>query len=127
VEQTPKILADAEKISVVVNNLLGNAVKYAHNEGKIVCKVGPATGGAQISVKDSGIGILPNDLKKVFEKFYQANNADRMCFSGNGVGLALVKAYTEGHGGRVHVESTVEKGSTFVIELPAAPQEDGAS
>jgi signal transduction histidine kinase len=123
VRAAPKVMVDAKKISIVVSNLLSNAVKYTRNDGKVSVKVGPCTIGAQIKIQDSGIGITPEELPKVFTRFYQASNISRIKSGGIGVGLALVKAFTEGHGGRVYAESAVDSGSTFTVELPAAPEE----
>lgn len=119
----PKVMVDAKKISIVVNNLLGNAIKYTRNHGKVRVKVGPCPMGAFIEVQDSGIGITPEELPKIFAKFYRASNTGRKNIGGIGVGLALVKAFTEGHGGKVYAESTVDGGSTFTVELPASPAE----
>ena len=119
----PKIMADAKKISIIVNNLLVNAIKYTGNHGKVRVKIGPCTMGAFIEVQDSGIGITPEELPKIFTKFYRVSNTGRTKIGGVGVGLALVKAFTEGHGGKVYAESTVDRGSTFTVELPVSPEE----
>jgi signal transduction histidine kinase len=119
----PKVMVDAKKISIVVSNLLSNAVKYTRNDGSVRVKVGPCTIGAQFKIQDSGIGIAPEELPKVFTRFYQASNISRIKSGGIGVGLALVKAFTEGHGGKVYAESVVDSGSTFTVELPASPEE----
>jgi signal transduction histidine kinase len=119
----PKVRGDSKKISIVVSNLLSNAIKYTGNNGKVRVKVGPCTLGAQVKIQDSGIGISQKDLPKIFTKFYQAGNAGRIKSGGTGVGLALVKAFAEGHGGRVYAESTVDRGSTFTVELPVEPEE----
>jgi signal transduction histidine kinase len=116
----PKVRVDSKKISIVVSNLLSNAIKYTKNNGKVRVNVGPCTLGAQVKVQDSGIGISQEELPKIFTKFYQAG---RMKSGGTGVGLALVKAFAEGHGGRVYAESTVDRGSTFTVELPVEPEE----
>jgi len=116
----PNIMVDVEKISIVVSNLLSNAIKYTRKDGKVWVRVGPCTLGAQLTVQDSGIGIVEEDLSKVFARFYRSNNHAAIKRGGTGVGLALVKAYTEGHGGKVSVESTVDHGSTFTVEFPAA-------
>lgn len=120
---SPKVMVDAKKISIVVSNLLGNAIKYTRNDGKVRVKLGPCTMGAFIEIQDSGIGITPEELPKVFTKFYRASNTGRIKSGGIGVGLALVKAFTEGHGGKVYAESTVNGGSTFTVELPVSPEE----
>jgi two-component system, NtrC family, sensor histidine kinase GlrK len=119
----PKIMVDAKKISIVASNLLSNAIKYTRNNGRVRVNVGPCTIGAQFKIQDSGIGIAPEELPKVFTRFYQAGNIGRIKSGGIGVGLALVKAFTEGHGGKVYAESVVDSGSTFTVELPAAPEE----
>ena len=67
--------------------------------------------------------FAPEEIPRVFTRFYQASNIKRMRSGGIGVGLALVKAFTEGHGGKVYAESVVDSGSTFTVELPAAPEE----
>jgi signal transduction histidine kinase len=76
-----------------------------------------------VEIQDSGIGISKEELPKIFTKFYQAGNTGRIKSGGTGVGLALVKAFTEGHGGKVYAESTIGRGSTFRVELPAEPEE----
>ena len=119
----PKVRVDSKKISIVVSNLLSNAIKYTGNNGKVRVKVGPCTLGAQVKIQDSGIGISQKDLPKIFTKFYQAGNTGRIKSGGTGVGLALVKAFAEGHGGRVSAESTVDRGSIFTVELPVEPEE----
>jgi len=119
----PKIRADSKKIAIVISNLLSNAIKYTKSNGKVSVKVGPCSLGALVEIQDSGIGISEEDLPKIFTKFYQAGNVGRIKSRGTGVGLALVKAFTEGHGGKVYAESSVGRGSTFRVELPAEPEE----
>ncbi len=119
----PKIRADSKKIAIVVSNLLSNAIKYTKSNGKISVKVGPCSLGARVEIQDTGIGISKEELPKIFTKFYQAGNIGRIKSGGTGVGLALVKAFTEGHGGKVYAESSVGHGSTFSIELPTEPEE----
>jgi two-component system sensor histidine kinase GlrK len=119
----PKIRADSKKIAIVVSNLLSNAIKYTKSNGKISVKVGPCSLGARVEIQDSGIGIPEEELPKIFTKFYQAGNTGRIKSGGTGVGLALVKAFTEGHGGKVYAESSVGRGSTFRVELPTEHEE----
>jgi signal transduction histidine kinase len=112
------IVVDEEKIFAVVNNLLSNAIKYTGPGGRITINVSRVGNNAKISVEDSGIGIAQEELGKVFNKFYQAKNALKGSSKGTGIGLALVKAYTEGHGGKVSVKSVLGVGTTFQVELP---------
>jgi signal transduction histidine kinase len=116
----PYVMADVEKLSQVFGNLISNAIKYTEKEGKITITVERQGNGARVSVADTGVGIAPEDLPKIFVKFYQASNASKVATKGTGLGLALVKAFVEGHGGQVSVTSTVGEGSTFCVDLPAA-------
>jgi signal transduction histidine kinase len=118
----PKVIADPEKIRVVFRNLLSNAIKYSPEGKQIDILVSPNKFGVRAIVRDQGIGIPPEDLPKVFGRFYQAQNAGKAKTKGTGLGLALVKAFTEGHGGRVLAQSTLDSGSSFIVELPAAPR-----
>ncbi len=119
----PPVLVDIEKVNQVVTNLVSNAIKYTPKSGNIILNVGPSEFGVRIAVQDSGVGIAPEDVPKIFEKFYQAKNAGKAGVKGTGLGLALVKALTEGHGGMVSVSSTVGVGTTFIVEFPAVEAE----
>jgi signal transduction histidine kinase len=121
-QSVPNVQADPEKVSTVLSNLLSNAVKFTQKGGHITVTLAPCEGGARIAVKDSGVGIDPDDLPKLFTKFFQAKNVSQINVKGTGVGLALVKAIVDGHGGRVYANSTVGQGSTFTVELPATAE-----
>ncbi len=116
----PYVMADVDKLSQVFSNLISNAIKYTEKGGKISITLDRHGNGARVSVEDTGVGIDAEDLPKIFVKFYQASNASKVATRGTGLGLALVKAFVEGHGGEVSVTSTVGKGSTFFVDLPAA-------
>jgi signal transduction histidine kinase len=120
---TREVLIDPKRFSQVVTNLLSNATKYSEKGGKIVVSVLPSERGTRLTVEDTGPGIAPDDLKRVFEKFFRVRSADGKGSRGTGVGLALVKAVTEALGGSVTAESRLNEGSTFTVTLPAAPQE----
>ena len=119
-QSVPNVKADPDKVATVLSNLLSNAVKFTGKGGNITVTIAPCEGGARIAVKDSGVGIDPDDLPKLFTKFFQAKNVSQINVKGTGVGLALVKAIVDGHGGKVYANSTVGTGSTFTVELPAA-------
>jgi two-component system sensor histidine kinase GlrK len=121
-QAVPKVSADPEKVVMVLNNLLSNAVKFTPQGGNITVTLSPCEDGARIAVKDSGIGIDPEDVPRIFTKFFQAKNVSQINVKGTGVGLALVKAIVDGHGGRVFAASAVGQGSTFTVELPAEPR-----
>jgi len=116
----PQVLADREKLSQVFNNLLSNATKYTGQGGTIEVTVSCSEKYAHVAVRDSGIGIAPEDLPKLFTKFYRATNASSSGSAGTGLGLALVKAFVMGHRGNVSVESTPGVGSTFTVDIPLA-------
>ncbi len=118
----PKVKGDASKLPQVFSNLLSNAIKYTPEKGRVHVEIGRSKFGVRVSVTDSGVGIAPEDLPNIFTKFYQAKNADKASTRGTGVGLALVKALVEAHGGRVFAESTVGEGTTFTVELPAVKE-----
>jgi signal transduction histidine kinase len=119
-DDLPELRVDPEKISQVVSNLLSNAVKYTPDGGQVEVAVEKGERGVRILVKDSGAGIDPEDVPHLFTKFYQAKNAGKARTKGTGIGLALVKAIVDGHGGTLRVESEVGKGSTFGVELPVS-------
>lgn len=118
-QSTPAVSIDPAKFTTVVSNLLNNAVKFTPQGGSITVSVGPCGSGARVAVKDSGVGIDADDLPKLFTKFFQGKSAATVEAKGTGVGLALVKAIVDGHGGKVYATSTVGAGSTFTVELPA--------
>lgn len=109
------MVADKEKIMRIISNLLSNAIKYTSQGKQITVRLDtPDTATVCFSVTDTGVGIAPEDLGRVFEQFYQANDA----VGGTGIGLALVKAFTELHHGEISVESTKGQGTTFTVQLP---------
>jgi signal transduction histidine kinase len=112
-------MTDPEKIAQVFSNLLSNAIKYTEGGGTITVNAAQTKKGIKIAVADTGAGIPKDDLPRIFTKFYQAKNAKK----GTGIGLALVRHLVEAHKGRVYVESELKKGTTFFVELPAAPAE----
>ncbi len=110
---------DADRIRQIVGNLLSNAVKFTPN-GSVGASidVNPATGALRIVVTDSGVGIAPDKLPSLFEKFTQADNSATRRFGGTGLGLAICRELTQMMGGSIHVESREGEGSTFTVELP---------
>jgi two-component system sensor histidine kinase GlrK len=117
-QPAPVLSLDRTKIGQVAMNLFSNAVKYTPSGGAITVEVRPAPGGALFRVRDTGAGIHPDDLPHLFTKFYQAQHSSTVKPKGTGLGLALVKAIVEEHGGRVSATSTPGQGSTFTVELP---------
>lgn len=106
--------ADQDKIERICYNLLSNALKYTSEGGEITLTAKEEDGRVMISVADNGCGISSDELPYIFDRFYQAKNAGR----GTGIGLAIVKAFTELHHGEVSATSIEGKGSTFTIHIP---------
>jgi signal transduction histidine kinase len=108
-------------MTLVLLNLVDNAVKYAGDGGEVSVRLRRAPGAVQLVVSDHGVGIAPEEQHRIFERFYRATAARARNVRGSGIGLALVKHIAEAHGGRVEVESAVGRGSTFTVTLPVAP------
>lgn len=113
--------ADQARLEQVAHNLLANAIKYSPDGGEILVTVERAADRARLVVVDKGIGIPADALAHLFDRFYRAPNASPHMYSGLGLGLYIVREIVAGHGGAIRVESAEGVGSTFVIELPAAP------
>lgn len=111
---TIMLRADQDKIERICYNLLSNALKYTSEGGEITLMAKEEGGRVMISVADNGCGISSDELPYIFDRFYQAKNAGR----GTGIGLAIVKAFTELHHGEVSATSIEGKGSTFTIHIP---------
>jgi len=112
------IRADERKVKQVVLNLLSNAVKFTPDGGKVAMRAMLDTDHVEIAVQDTGIGIAPEDHDAVFEEFKQVGRDYTKKAEGTGLGLALTKRIVELHGGRIWLESTPGKGSTFAFTLP---------
>ena len=109
------LCADIYKVERICYNLLSNALKYTSEGGSITIKAESTDETVEICIKDTGKGIAKEDIKHIFDRFYQVRNSNK---DGTGIGLAIVKAFTELQGGTAKVESEVGKGSEFTITLP---------
>ncbi|PDP58786.1 hybrid sensor histidine kinase/response regulator transcription factor [Prevotella intermedia] len=110
-----RLCADIHKVERICYNLLSNALKYTSEGGSITIKAKSTDETVEICIKDTGKGIAKEDIKHIFDRFYQVRNSNK---DGTGIGLAIVKAFTELQGGTAKVESEVGKGSEFTITLP---------
>lgn len=119
-EKMPEPDLDKDKISAVLVNLLGNAVKYTPANGTVVFRVHTTDKQIELSVKDTGVGIAADELPKVFEKFFRSPDPRVQEQTGTGLGLALANEVVRLHGGKIEVESEINKGSTFTVLLPLA-------
>ena len=119
-----RIHHDAPRVGQVVTNLVGNALKFTRRGGEVrVTARQDAGGGARIEVADTGVGIHPAELPRIFERFYRGSEANEARGTGSGLGLAIVKSIVDMHHGTIEVESRVGHGSRFVVTLPRDPRE----
>ncbi len=120
----PKVIGDKDRLNQVVTNLVGNAIRYTPKGGKIEVRAYPVECAVRVDVTDSGIGIAPDDLAHIFERFYRADHPLVQEAAGTGLGLSISRMFVEMHGGRVWVESELGKGSTFtfILPIPTSPE-----
>lgn len=111
------VLGDEKLFTHVVQNVIGNAIKYNKPEGKIWVTVNDERAYARVDVQDTGIGIAEDDLNKIFERFYRGKTGDAS-IRGNGLGLAIARLIVEKHGGHIWVTSDLKHGSTFSFTIP---------
>jgi signal transduction histidine kinase len=122
----PMLMGDQRRLLHVLDNLLGNAVKFSRPGGLIRVTArfhatrGPAGGSWRIAVSDSGIGIPPGEVEHLFDRFTRGSNARTAQLPGSGLGLSIVKLLTEMHGGHIRVHSVLDTGTTFSVFLPVA-------
>ncbi|HEY8853027.1 MAG TPA: ATP-binding protein, partial [Gemmatimonadaceae bacterium] len=120
--KTVAVLADPEKMQQIVLNLLTNAVKFTESGGNIALTSEPNGNCIDIRVADTGPGISPEKLSKIFDPFVQAERRLNQPVQGVGLGLAISQDLARAMGGSVTVESVVGEGSTFTLSLPRAPR-----
>jgi PAS domain S-box-containing protein len=114
----PRVVADRDRVVQVLGNLLGNSIKFTGKGGRITLRAASRGPNVEVAVVDTGRGLSPDQIPKVFDRYWQADQKGRR---GVGLGLAIVRGIVEAHGGTVAVESTLGKGSEFRFTLPAAP------
>lgn len=114
----PPVSGDPTYMRRVLDNLIGNAVKFTPAGGKITVSLRRDGGTVALAVRDTGVGVPADKLERIFDRFYQVDGSARRRYGGVGLGLALVKEIVDAYGGRVTVESEVDKGSTFTTHIP---------
>jgi len=118
-QPVPRVQGDAGRLTQLLINLLDNALAYTPPEGRITIRLKPILAQVVLQVEDTGAGIAPEHLPRLFERFYRADPARTRESGGTGLGLAIVKEIAEAHGGTVAVESTPGQGTRFTVTLPA--------
>lgn len=114
------IRGSAHDLSLLVRNLVDNAIRYTKPGGRVEVDLGEEDGRVVLTVADTGIGIPTRDLPRIFERFYRVDRARSRETGGTGLGLSIVKHIVENHGGTVDVQSELGRGTTFEVRLPAA-------
>ena len=123
-QPVPRVQGDAGRLTQLLINLLDNALAYTPPEGRITIRLKPIPAHVVLQVEDTGAGIAPEHLPRLFERFYRADPARARESGGTGLGLAIVKEIAEAHGGAVAVESTPGQGTRFTVTLPACAAGD---
>jgi len=114
--------ADVRKLALAVSNLVDNAIKYGKEGGRVTLSGKVEPPGCTLEVRDDGPGIPPEDLPRIFERFYRVDKGRSREMGGTGLGLSIARHVVESHGGTIRAESRIGVGTRFVIRLPAAPE-----
>ncbi|MCK4895024.1 MAG: hypothetical protein KAT07_13700, partial [Calditrichia bacterium] len=117
-DETVSVYIDRSKVETIASNLLSNAFKFTEKNGRIEVTISTADGFLEISILDTGIGIAPDRIDKIFDRFYQVDDTHTREIEGTGIGLALTKELVKLHRGTISVTSLPGKGSTFAVKLP---------
>jgi two-component system phosphate regulon sensor histidine kinase PhoR len=117
-EPAVEVIGDTGWIERIVLNLLDNAIKFTRSGGRVNVRVSHDSSNAILEVEDNGIGITPESIPRVFERFYRADGARSNRADGAGLGLSLVKWAVDQHAGSVHIDSAPGQGSRFTVYLP---------
>ncbi|MEX0832955.1 MAG: ATP-binding protein [Actinomycetota bacterium] len=122
--ELPAVWADPERLHQVLFNLLDNAVRFTPPGGEVTVSAARVNGRCEVTVADTGPGIPPEHLPRLFERFYRVDPARSREDGGTGIGLAIARSVVEAHGGRIRAESEEGKGTRFTFDLPVAPGRD---
>jgi two-component system phosphate regulon sensor histidine kinase PhoR len=114
------IIADEQHLTNMISNLIDNAIKYSKEKPDITISTGSTSRAFLVKVEDKGIGMSRESVKRIFEKFYRAHTGNIHNVKGFGLGMSYVKTIIDAHKGRIRVDSTLGKGSTFTVEIPLA-------
>jgi signal transduction histidine kinase len=125
--KAPRVRGDRDRLAIVLVNLIGNAIKYTPDGGRVEIDCVPEHERVRVDVIDTGVGIAPEHQEKIFDKFYRILDERAAGTPGTGLGLSIVRETVRLHGGNVFVNSTPGKGSTFSLVLPALPLDGGAT
>ncbi len=117
-EAGTRFTGDRGKLAQILTNLLTNAIKFNRDEGTVELEIRRLPAELLIRISDTGIGIAPEDVANIFDRFFQIDSSMTRRFGGTGIGLSIVKSLVELHGGSIQVASTVDQGTTFHVRIP---------
>jgi PAS domain S-box-containing protein len=117
-EKLPSLSGDRGGVEAIFVNLISNALKFTPKGGNVNVSLNKAGKDIRFKVVDNGIGIPPEDIDRIFDKFYRIKTEETRSISGSGLGLSIVKGIVDAHNGSIHVQSEVGKGATFIVSLP---------
>lgn len=124
VDKDTEVLIDVEQLKRVINNIIGNSIKYMDKEkGQIHVSIEDAGGAVQVAFKDNGKGVAKEDLKRIFERFYRSDQSRNSSQNGSGLGLAIAKKIIEDHGGEIWAEGEEGKGISIIFTLKIAGEQ----
>ncbi len=126
-ESVPWALGDERWLTLVLDNLISNAVKFTKPEGEVRASIADLVSAIRVCVSDDGVGIPPEDHEHIFQKFYRARNAAAAGVSGTGLGLAIAREIVLKHGGKIWFESELNKGTKFFFEISTAREREKVS
>lgn len=120
----PMLWADRARLQQILLNLISNAVKYTQPEGQVQVTAESRDAAVRIAIQDNGMGISPEDQTHIFERFFRVRRPETDSIEGTGLGLAIVKSLVEAHNGNITLESRLGEGTTFILSLPTASQDE---
>jgi len=117
-DDLPTVSGDPNLLRQMLDNLIGNAIKYNREGGTVDVSASADAQWVRVSVQDTGLGIPPEELEHIFDPFYRSSVSKENRIDGTGLGLAIAQAVAVRHGGAIEVESVLDKGTTFTVQLP---------
>jgi signal transduction histidine kinase len=124
-DETPQIACDAEKLTLIISNLIANAIEFSHEGGAVAVSLVALDDGIHLQVSDTGIGIRKEDIPRIFDRFSQIESGSTRSHHGHGLGLSIIKALVELLEGRIEVISQPLRGTTVTVWLPRMQVEPG--
>jgi len=121
-DDLPQIVADPRAFKQIVLNLVSNAIKFTERDGRVTVSARIERDRLLLSVRDTGVGIAADDLKRIGDPFFQAGKTYQRRYEGTGLGLSIVKSLVKLHGGEISLDSKLDEGTTVVVALPLKPE-----